>query len=180
MEQLVILVIIGLISLVNWLIQRSAEARERRKLERKREGLPDGDPFLSGQGGPPPPQPTEPTPAASNSAPNLAPDPAADPAREMRRLMEAFGIPMEPDEPLPQERIRPPAPPVPPELPPPVFCPPVLARERIVSAQAARPFDLPSTARSPVSPVSSLLRTRTAARQAIVLREILGPPKAFQ
>ena len=43
MEQLVILLVIGIISLVNWLMQRSAEIREQRKAEAERLGQ---DPVL--------------------------------------------------------------------------------------------------------------------------------------
>ena len=35
MEQLVLLVVIGLISLVNWLMQKAAEKREQAQLERQ-------------------------------------------------------------------------------------------------------------------------------------------------
>jgi hypothetical protein len=163
MEQLVILVIIGLISLVNWLIQRSAEARERRRIERKRQESPDGDPFHQD--------------GTARKVEQPEPVSDADPAREMRRLMEAFGIPMEPEDPAPPEKIRPVAPPA---LPTPPAWVPASPRPAAVRAEAVPPILPTAVRRRSAAPISSLLRTRKAARQAVVLREILGPPKAFQ
>jgi len=155
-EQLVILLVIGIISLVNWLMQRSAEIREQRKAEAERLGIPEGNPF----------QPAEEKPAAK-------PTPGKDPAREMRKLMEALGLPLEDEEP-PVHRELPSAP----ELPPlPAYQPKPPAEKPagqfFTPAFAAHPLPVAPTA------LSQALRTRDGVRQAIILREILGPPKAF-
>jgi len=166
MEQVVILVIIGLISFVNWLMQRSAELRERRKLERKMEGIPEGNPFQEQEAPEPPPS-----------------RPVADPGAEMRKLMEALGLPIE-DEPAPvfvPERTAPPPLPTPPEVAPiprAVFTPRSTTSTRSLSQIAgSRPAPGPT---DPVqtSPLSAALRSHEGIRQAIVLAEILGRPKA--
>jgi len=158
MEQLVILVVIGLISLVNWLIQRSAEIREQRKQERESRGIPEGDPFRQ-----------------EEKVSGEFPPPIADPAGEMRKLMEALGIPLETGE-APRPEPREPA--APPQLPPPV-----------VLVPSARPaVEKPTSPSAPTSQLGSAPRTgtlrnslhsRDSVRQAVILREILGPPKAF-
>ena len=156
MEQLVILLVIGIISLVNWLMQRSAGICEQRKAEAERLGLPEGNPFQS----------VEAKPAAK-------PAPEKDPAREMRKLMEALGLPLEDEEP-PVRSARPPAP----ELPPLPADPPKAPAPKPVSqfsAMATSGRDVPAAR----NPLAQALRSRNGVRQAIVLREILGPPKAF-
>ncbi len=154
MEQLVILLVIGIISLVNWLMQRSAEIRERRKAEAGRLGIPGGNPF----------QPAEEQPATTTA-------PAKDPAREMRKLMEALGLPLEDEEP-PVHRELPPAP----ELPPLPASPPKAPAPKPAVQMPAFVPHAPPAARSALA---QALRSRDGVRQAIVLREILGPPKAF-
>ena len=103
MEQVVILVFIGLVSLVNWLIKRSADLREKRKQEESRTGIPEGNPWLS--------------PQENNSPETLRPRPAADPAAGMRKLMEALGIPPEDQPPVvahaPEPKREPSLPPLP-------------------------------------------------------------------
>lgn len=172
MEQIVIIVIIGLISLVNWLMQRSAELRERKKLERERLGIPEGDPFHgeepAGEHAREPEDRTE--PAA----------PAADPAANMRRLLEALGLPVEeeaePPRPAPAaQRPREVTPP--PALPKlPVFQPFTPPKPRVANPNA-QAFAMPGPATA--SPLDVALRSHEGVRQAIVLREILGPPKAL-
>jgi len=152
MEQLVILVIIGLISLVNWLMQRSAELREKRKLERKSLGIPEGNPF---QGQPPAEEPER-----------LDPDPAAN----MRRLMEALGLPVEIEQPLPTTRRSE-------DMPPPLPPPPAAPRSK-PAFRAHRAVQIPA-APAPASALSLALKQRGSLRQAIILREILGPPKGL-
>ena len=157
MEQLVILLVIGIISLVNWLMQRSAEIREQRKAEAARLGIPEGNPF----------QPAEEKPATKAAS-------EKDPAREMRKLMEALGLPLEDEEPL----VRLELPPVP-EIPPlPVYqskAPSEKPAGKIPAIPSAAPA-LPVAARTSLA---QALRSRDGVRQAVVLREILGPPKAF-
>ncbi|MFZ4598060.1 MAG: hypothetical protein ACOYNN_05395 [Terrimicrobiaceae bacterium] len=171
MEQLVILVVIGLISFVNWLMQRSAELRERQKLERKKEGLPEGNPFQEQE-------PESPEPQAAPSRP------VADPGAEMRKLMEALGLPIE-DEPTTvfvPERPAPPPLPVAAEVRPverAVFVPKPTPVTRSLSEDAARRRIAEAAEPVHASPLMVALRSRDGVRQAIVLREILGPPKAF-
>lgn len=161
MEQLIFLAIIALISFVNWLMQRSAELREKKRLERKRSGDSGESPYR-----------TAPAEDAHESRPT---PPAADPAADMRRLMEALGLPVEAEPPRPVPAPPPlpafeeavPRPEPVPEIP--TFTPP----PRAVAAKPAPP------APRPPSPLLKTLRTREGLRQAIVLREILGPPKAL-
>lgn len=157
MDQVVIIVVIGLISLVNWLMKRSAELREQRKLEREESGNPEPDPFhqLSG---------VEPAdfPAPTVRQPSAASD-------EMRRIMELMGMPLEEEAPPPQPVMQPPPvqPPLPKYQPP----KPVRPAKPVFGSGAAE------TAAPPA--LASALRSRAGIRQAVVLREILGPPKAF-
>ncbi len=158
MEQLVILVLIGLIGLVNWLVQRSAEIRERRKEERKSQGIPEGNPF----------QPPE----------SPAPSPK-DPAKEMRRLMEALGVPIEESEEEPTPQFVAPPRVLPAVTPPPIFAPPP-ARKNRPRQQSSIPKPVQARLPASLSPaVLKAVRSHESIRQAIVLREILGPPKAF-
>ena len=161
MEQVVIIAIIGLISLVNWVVKRSAEIREQRKLERQRLGIPEGDPFH------PAPHPAE-NPAAPHRA-------AGDSSPDLRRLMEALGLPPEEDELPPRPVVvRGTA-----ALPPlPAYRPPSAAKPRFQSP-GTRAAAMPPAAAVPGSPLDAALRSHDGIRQAIVLREILGPPKAL-
>lgn len=162
MEQVVIIVIIGLISLVNWVLKRSAEIREERKKERERLGIPEGDPYHQG--------------SEKHVKPETAPTPPAAPSDDMRRLMEALGIPVEeepPPTPKPVVRHAEPA-----ALPPlPAFQPPA-ARPKPRIEKPAEKIQ-PRHEAAPASPLSLALRSHDGIRQAIVLREILGPPKAL-
>jgi len=158
MEQVVIIVVIGLISLVNWAMKRSAEIREERKRERERLGIPEGDPYHSAphQEETPAPQPR----ASGGSSP------------EMRRLMEALGLPPDEEAPPVARKASAPAP-----LPPlPAYRPPAARKPR---AEIPGSRAVPPAAVAPVSPLAAALRSHEGIRQAIVLREILGPPKAL-
>jgi hypothetical protein len=156
MEQLVLLVIIGLISLINWLMQRSAQMREKRKLERG---------GLDGQVGP------------SIEVPEPAGRPEEDPDESMRRLMEALGIPSVEEEPEPA-----PPPPLPQvrrgEVPQPVFTPPppvvTVPRARVRPGLAAVVEQ-----REPTR-FRKLLSSKGGLRDAVVLSEILGPPRSLR
>ena len=155
MEQVVIIVIIGLISLVNWVMKRSAEIREQRKLERQRLGIPEGDPFHVG-----------PHLAESHAS---RPHPFMEPSTDMRRLMEAIGLPSDEEE-VPVVRE------VAPSLPPlPAYHPPLRRKPRAENPGPRAAIPPAASA----SPLSLALRSRDGIRQAIVLREILGPPKAL-
>jgi hypothetical protein len=157
-QQIVIIVIIGLISLVNWLMKSSAELRERRRQERERLGIPEGDPYHEDS-------------RKAKTPGSLAPPTQAS-SPEMRRLLEALGLPAD-------EEQEPPAPVV---LPPIPACQPPTPRKPSSGKPRgemphARASAIPPAA--PVSPLSLALHSRDSIRQAIVLRELLGPPKAF-
>lgn len=179
MEQLVILVLIGLISLINWMVQKSGEARARRKTE------------LQESEGEFPTAPEELRPVATRNE-----------AREsgggdgMRQLLEALGVetfPASPSSPaLPTEKE-----PSPPEIP--------SHRSSLVemndrfashSLREDEMHKLPRVQRkAPVKQrpklperkmrtrpkrIGSLLTAPGGLRQGILLSEILGPPKAFR
>ena len=155
MEQLVLLLVIAAISLVNWLIERSAKLRERRRLQKDSAGRdPDAPP-----GGP------SPVPEAS----------AREELEEhMRRMMESFGFPAEQPQPV-LEKTAPPVVFEEPSAPPPPLRGPQPAARR--PALRKSPPAAPST--RPRSPWLQRLGTPQGLREAVVLREILGPPKAF-
>jgi hypothetical protein len=154
MEQLVLLLVIAAISLVNWLIERSAKLREQRRREKE----------ASNQGQTPP-----------VSSPNFPePSPREEIEDQMRRMLESFGLPVEDPKPIPQktepvfvfeEPIAPPLPPPRPLAPPPRTA---LRRglEKSTPTRTHRPW-------------TSRLGSPQGLREAIVLREILGPPKAL-
>ena len=156
MEQLVIIAIIGLISLVNWVMKRSAEIREQRKLERQRLGIPEGDPFH---------------PAENPAAPHRSAD---DSSPDMRRLMEALGLPPAEEELPPRPVVREASPALPPL---PAYRPPSTPKPRFQSPGTRAPATPPAVVSG--SPLDAALRSHDGIRQAIVLREILGPPKAL-
>ena len=159
MEQVVIIVIIGLVSLVNWAVKRSAEIREERKRERQRLGIPEGDPFH-----PVPHQAENPEP---EHRPVIAPSP------DMRRLMEALGLPPEEEELPPKPVVRETLPALPPV---PAYRPPAAPKPRFKNPDTRAAAIPPAAA---ASPLAAALRSHDGIRQAVVLREILGPPKAL-
>ena len=149
MEQLVLLLIIGAISLINWLIEQSGKRREQRRFETERarreaEPSPYQEPALS--------------PASLPEVHESAPQ------QEMRRFLETFGIPM-PDEIAPQEVAL--------QIPTPALekapapAPRTIARK--LKPTPSKPREVPLEIKSPA-----------ALRQAIVWREILGPPRSLQ
>jgi len=169
MEQLVILLLILLISLVNWLIKKSTALREARKLERRA--------AMSGETlkGEPPPQPE------------------TDTEKSMRRFREALGLPDDVEPPALPRRVKhfplPEPPPQPPPLPP--AAKPAVFHLPAVRAHAEhRIFELPTRigkpARSKVevaeapSRIRELLGSTGGLRDAVVLSEILGPPKCLR
>ncbi len=171
MEQLIFLLLIALISFINWLMQRSAELREKRKLERAKQSSAEDHPYHVS-----PEEEPEPAPVRRSQ-------PAPDPQAEMRKLMEALGLPME-EEPPKVEEQRPAPPPLPSfpseplPRPEPVFvAPPPPARPKTATQRTAAA--VVTSGPTPNAAIMSVLRSRDGARQAIVLREILGPPKAF-
>ncbi len=160
MEQLVLLLIIAGISLINWLYEKSKKLREQKQLEQAhaRTAKPERTSDM------PPALPVPPVTSQAEDSPD-----------QVRRLLEAMGIPTE----FPREISAPEYAPTP--EPP------------VVQTIAARPPHLPPLHRTtirkqPVATVSGSgqtgvwsqrLRSRTTQREAIVLREIIGPPRAF-
>jgi hypothetical protein len=178
MEQLIILVIIGVISLINWLIQKSAEGKERNAAERGEEG--DSQTTIQ----------RTPTKSAEN---------------KMRDLMEALGMPLEEAPPRPLRREAPP-PPLPTSvstlqdlerrLMPEVRPRPVEFAARPVTIPAAAVLDRKTkraasaakmAGKEPVPPgkagqipsIQNLLRSQDGLRKSVVLSEVLGPPKGM-
>lgn len=154
MEQLVLLLVIAAISLANWLIDRSAKLREKKRLQKE----------ASEDGQPEPPVQEEWTrkPAGREELED-----------HMRRMMESFGFPVEESRPAPQTHAQAvvfeePAPP--PQLPRPAS-----ATHRSPLARSKKA----SVASRPRSHWISRLDSPQGLREAIVLREVLGPPKAF-
>lgn len=175
MEQLVILVIIGLISLVNWALQKSAEKREAAKDARteRREEKREGRRNIY----------TQPPPGS--------PPPQRDPFRE---LMEALGLPADsqPSFPVPmpqqaideEEEFASLEDPVPPPVSPIriVKAPgrkPDEKEEQLASAFAAQEGKSRHSRSPDASPIRTLLSNRPSQRQAVILAEILGRPRAF-
>ena len=152
MEQLVLLLVIAAISLVNWLIERSKKLREQRRFEKE----------AANRGQSP-----------RDSQPEL---PAQSPREEieenLRRMLESFGLPVEEPKPF----LHQPAPGVVFEEPPP---PPPLPKPQPSTPRPSLRRTKPSTtALRPRSPWLSRLNSPQGLREAVVLREILGPPKA--
>lgn len=157
MEQLVLLLIIAGISLINWLVEKSKKLREEKRLEKTRAESPKAPTPI------PQPEPATPAPREDQGS------------EQMRRLLEAMGIPTDfaeaPTAPKPALHSQPEPPPVP------LFEPPTRPATPRPSLRKARPTALQRAAKP--SPWSQRLRSNTAIREAIVLREILGPPRAL-
>ena len=147
MEQLVLLLIIGAISLINWLIDQSGKRREKRRLEKE----------LSGQA-------SEESVYRESSPAPAETDTENPRGQEMRRFLESFGIPLpeEIEEPVVSQEVVAPR-----KSPPPLLQPPL-----VVSRKTPAPVQM--------APDRFSLKSPAALRQAIVLREILGPPRSLQ
>ena len=152
MEQLVLLLIIGAISLINWLIEQSGKRREQRRFEQERARRQEADPNPYLESAP------SPTPVQE------LPEPA--PQQEMRKFLEAFGIPL-PEEPPPPVTLQEVEAPAPRQIPEPEPAQPVLVPKRKVT---------PTKTHQPVA----IIKSPATLRQAIIWREILGPPRSLQ
>jgi hypothetical protein len=151
MEQLVLLLIIGAISLINWLIEQSGKRREQRRFEAERARREaEASPYQE-----PAPLPT--------SIPEVH---KSEPQQEMRRFLESFGIPM-PEEVTPQEVVPEILTPAPAQKPAPAPAPRTIVRK--LKPTSFKPQQVQLEIKSPA-----------ALRQAIVWREILGPPRSLQ
>ena len=151
MEQLVLLLIIGAISLINWLIEQSGKRREQRRFEQERARRQEAEPT---------PYLAAPSPAPVQELPEPAPQ------QEMRKFLEAFGIPLpeEPPAPVTLQEVEAPAPR---QIPEPEPAQPVLVPKRKVT---------PTKTHQPVA----IIKSPATLRQAIIWREILGPPRSLQ
>lgn len=185
MEQLVILVIIGLISLVNWLLQKSAEKRELAKMKREAAEQDAASRGVRPQGR------MEPVARRESARPGQDP---------MRELMEALGLPAEAAAPPPvvarsasvEEREEFASAEQPPPLPRKAAAPRVSAAwqppprrprpdaktERLASAFSAIGQGPTREEKRSVG-LRGLLATETGRRQAVILAEILGTPRGL-
>jgi hypothetical protein len=180
MEQLVILLIIGLISLVNWILQKAAEKREAAQMKRE-----------AALG--------ERREARRNIYTERAPVPEVRPAQDpFKELMDALGLPAEEAPPPLVRRAMEPEifedeefasleEPAPPPVPVVVRAPSWQATKRptqpdrktreLASAFAgAERTDEPAWS---ASGLRQMLSGRSAQRQAVVLTEILGTPRGL-
>ncbi len=158
MEQLILLVVIGLISLINWAIKKSAQMREQKRIE---------EATLRGEA---PELPPEPEPRAFENA-------GEEPGERMRKLMEALGLPPA-DLPPPLLRTEPTRPPHQEKT----AAPPaqkIQVPTTPLPTHRTRTPKLPKPVTSP-SPFRQLLTRPESAREAIVLAEILGSPRAIR
>ena len=191
MEQLVILLLIALISIINWIIQKSKERREKRKLEKRADAT--GEPVAN----------HEPAPDATGTE------------TAMRRLREALGLPEEAPPPVIPKRAEPRVEPerIEPkrmepkrgEHPVPVPAP---SRDRSVPPSLPQPERKPIAVHAPAVPrwqehrrsgflhkmakppppevskqsprIRELLQSQGGLRDAVVLSEILGSPMSLR
>ncbi len=192
MEQLVILVIIGLISLVNWLLQKAAEKREAAKLKKVERGEQKSEERRNIYTQPPP------VPASTGRRPSA---PAQDPFKD---LMDALGLPSDGAPPVVRREATPPPvveveefasleePPPRPQhkqrrakQPQVTWKQPEKKRQpdekeaRLASAFAAQEGRRSTKGSPDRRPIRTLLSDRSSQRQAVILSEILGRPRAF-
>jgi len=195
MEQVILLLVIGLISLVNWMIQKSAEARKKRQ---QQERIDRGE------------ESVQPTASRRYDQRAEEPETEGDPAENMRRLMEALGLPLEDAPPQPVQRPQAAPPPLPAQPREMVQPPPLVRTVRemeaagempvhrqptpVVPAQRAKLHDwqrkaaksleasAAAEANHAVKPsrVRQMLQQPGSLRDAVILTEILGRPKGFQ
>jgi hypothetical protein len=183
MEQLVLLVVIGLISLINWVMQKAAEKREQAQLERETKRESKRNVY------------TQPAPSPVNRPARRAAGPVQDPFKD---LMDALGLPSDqlPPPPVARREVV-----VEEEefasaedvAPPPV--PATVVRRESVRPKPAAPFrpdrkmielasafaaveEKPATTYRG-SKVRDLLDNRDSQRKAVILAEILGTPRGL-
>jgi hypothetical protein len=192
MEQLVIILLIALISIINWIIQKSKERREKQKLEKRADAT--GEPVAKHE---PAPEATETETAMRRLREALGlPDEAPPPVRPRRaepKRAEAERI--EPKRAEPKKRIERPVSP-PPRSPDRLVPPPLPQAERRPAVVHVRPvrweqhrrfeplhkIAKPSLPEVPKQPprIRELLQSQGGLRDAVVLSEILGPPKSLR
>ena len=186
MEQLVLLVIIGLISLINWVMQKAAEKREQagQKRAERREIKRESKRNVY----------TQPAPGPVHRPVRRASGPTQDPFRE---LMEALGLPADQLPPPPVARreavveeeefasVEDTPPPLPEprvETRTPRWQPQTVRRPDAKMAQLASAFVAVEEKPASVhrgSKLGDLLANRDSQRQAVILAEILGTPRGL-
>ena len=168
MDQLVILLIFGVIATVNYLLKKRGESDD----------APRSD------------APVKPAPPYRPARPQAEED-----EEKLRRFMEALGVPPPPPTPpkivrpvqTVQRRVRPAVErrPKPSALPSPAL-PAILPAETAIPVSAPSLVTAPSykkkaaTMPEPASNIHALLRNRDSIRQAILLKEILGAPRGLE
>ena len=148
-QQLILILIIGAISLVNWLIDKSAKQREKRRIESLENEVQ----------APSHPHPVEPQQTKQTE-------------ESLREFMDTFGFPLsvEPASNPPQV--------TPPTLEPPL--PPLSAVRQNLTPPPTAPIrhQVPRVSHQRSNRWASLLHSRGTTRQAMILSEILGPPRS--
>ena len=148
-QQLILILIIGAISIVNWLIDKSAKQREKRRIENLENEVQ----------APSHPHPVEPQQTKQKE-------------ESLREFMETFGFPLsvEPASKLTQF--------TPPTLEPPL--PSISAVRQNLTPPPTVPIrhQVPRVSHQRSNRWASLLHGRGTTRQAMILSEILGPPRA--
>lgn len=187
MEQLVILLIIGLISLVNWLMQKASERREaakEKRLDRREEKKEQKRNIYT--------QPAPATPPVGRRAPA-----ERDPFKE---LMDALGLPADEAPPHPvvpvpevfeeeefaslEEPAPPPLPkaPIPPKVAGQVWRKKWTPRPDRKTQELASAFAAVEEEKEPAyrgGGIRSMLAGPDGRRKAVVLSEILGTPRGL-
>lgn len=172
MEQLVLLLIIAAISLINWIIQKSAEHRKNRKQEEAAREAGEEPAFQD-----------EFEPAFHDEERETASARESKrPDDELRKFLEAMGLPVEEEAPTPRPNItEAPAPPPLPQQPKAKKPRQSLREMRELAARFEKSEDVHSAAyseRPTVAPMA-LFGTMDQIRQGIVMREVLGPPRGL-
>jgi hypothetical protein len=184
-DGLIFLLLAGIALVFKWLTRQGSDEKENRTTsspnEHKSPSSTESEQervrrFLEALGAPPgsqPPPPVRPRPGIPRRV--ILPNPAAAPPKARRTKWAQPLPPLTTTPPLPPPVVTELLTPAPVAVAPPPLAPiqalplPVpLAR----TAPVARPLPLPA--------LGLMLRKRGSVRQAIILREILGPPRALQ
>ena len=161
MEQVVILLVIGLISFINWFIQKSAEYKKEQELLKQQRERAEG--------------------VTSTEEADIPQEvPSLD--DRLQTLMEALGQPM----PAPSSYDSTPALSV--DLAPPPLPAPIETRQTLTEMRKIRELAETFEKNENLHPENAtgtkhylnLLKNPKNVRDAIVLREILGPPKGLE
>jgi hypothetical protein len=182
-DTLIFLVLAGLALIFKWLTSQASSDSKKPKPPSPNEQAPRRPPaeseeervrrFLEALGAPPGTQPPPPIRRRS-VAPRAAVPSTAQPQRPPK-VRRSFVQPLPPLTTAPPEAV------VIEAAPAPVFAvPPPLPPLGSSIAVATAPSRATTLRVMPTSSLAGLLRTRASIRQAIVLREVLGPPRGLQ